>query len=146
MKIKSKITSSLLFTGLLVGFGLVYFYLPVHAGTVDTTIGSIDVPPGVDKQIAKAGAGTDIAIFFFLSSLLKIANVVAGVWIMFNFVLAAFHYLSGQGSSDAHKKVRDKITMSVVGIFLLVLAYAATAIVSLLLFGDATYVLNPTII
>lgn len=146
MKIQLKTVQLLMFTGILLSLGLLFVHSPAHASSVDSAIGAIDVPPGVDKQIAKAGSGTDIAIFFFLSSLLKIANVVAGVWIMFNFVLAGFNYVSGQGSPDAHKKVRDKITMSVVGIFLLVLAYAATAVISLLFFGDATYVLNPTIL
>ncbi len=116
-------------------------------GPVDTTIGKIDTPPGVAEQIAKAGYGpNEIAIFFFLSSLITIANVIAGIWVAFNIVFAGFIYLSSQGSADAHKKVRDKITMSVVGLFLLAAAYVAVAVISLLLFGDAGYVLNPDII
>jgi len=113
---------------------------------VEDTIGVIDTPPGVTEQIAKSGLSTDeIAIFYFLTTLITIFNVLAGIWVMFNIVFAAFIYLSGQGSSDTHKKVRDKITMSVVGLFLLAIAYAAVAILSLLLFGDAGYVLNPTL-
>lgn len=114
---------------------------------VDATIGTIDTPPGVDKQIAASNLAPDeIAIFFFLSSLIKIVNVLAGIWVMFNIVFAAFNYLSGQGSADTHKKVRDKITMSFVGLFLLAIAYMAVAVISLLLFGDAGYVLKPDIV
>ena len=117
------------------------------ANPVDSTIGTIDTPPGVDKQIAASNLATDeIAIFFFLSSLIKIANVIAGLWVAFNIVFAAFNYLSGQGSADAHKKVRDKITMSFVGLFLLAIAYMAVAVISLLLFGDAGHVLKPDIV
>ncbi len=117
------------------------------ANPVDSTIGTIDTPPGVDKQIAASNLATDeIAIFFFLSSLIKIVNVVAGIWVAFNIVFAGFNYISGQGSADAHKKVRDKITMSFVGLFLLAIAYMAVAVISLLLFGDAGYVLKPDIV
>lgn len=111
---------------------------------LDSTIGKIGTPPGVAEQIAKSGVGAeDTAILFFLSSLIKVANVLAGIWVAFNVVFAAFDYLSGQGSADAHKKVRERITMSVLGLLLLVVAYVATAIISLLLFGDASYVLQP---
>ncbi|MBP9781119.1 hypothetical protein KBC89_00500 [Candidatus Woesebacteria bacterium] len=117
------------------------------ANSVDTTIGSIDTPPGVTEQIAAANLAPDeIAIFFFLSSLIKVVNVVAGIWVAFNIVFAGFNYLSGQGSADTHKKVRDKITMSFVGLFLLAIAYMAVAVISLLLFGDAGYVLKPDIV
>lgn len=118
-----------------------------HAtNAVDTTFGKIDTPPGVTEQIAKSGLGTnEVAIFFFLSSLVKIANVLAGIWVAFNIMFAAFTYLSSQGSADAHKKVRDKLTMSVVGLLLLVVAYIAIAVLSRLLFGDAGYILKPTL-
>lgn len=116
------------------------------ANPVDATIGSIDTPPGVTEQIAKSGLGpNDVAIFFLLSSLIKVANVVAGIWVAFNIVFAAFNYLGGQGSADSHKKVRDKLTMSVLGLFLLAVSYAVVAVISKLLFGDAGYILNPTL-
>lgn len=111
---------------------------------LDSTIGKIGTPPGVTEQIANSGVDPDeVAILFFLSSLIKFANVIAGIWVAFNVVFAAFDYLGGQGSAEAHKKVRERITMSVVGLLLLVVAYVATAMISLLLFGDASYVLQP---
>lgn len=112
--------------------------------SLDSTIGKIGTPPGVAEQIAKSGVEpNEVAILFFLSSLIKFANVIAGIWVAFNVVFAAFDYLGGQGSADAHKKVRERITMSVLGLLLLVVAYVATAMISLLLFGDASYVLQP---
>ena len=112
--------------------------------SLDSTIGKIGTPPGVAEQIAKSGVEpNEVAILFFLSSLIKVANVIAGIWVAFNVVFAAFDYLGGQGSAEAHKKVRERITMSVLGLLLLVVAYVATAMISLLLFGDASYVLQP---
>ena len=121
-------------------------HIGVFANTVEDTIGAISPPPGVDVQNARSGlSSNEVAIFFFLSNLLKVANVIAGVWVAFNIVLAAFNDLSGQSSPDAHKKVRDKLTMSVVGLFLLVIAYVAVAMLSIIFFGDAGYILNPTL-
>lgn len=148
----SKRTLITIIMGLTLGSLFVLFVVPhlgahISASSVEDTIGPIDAPPGVDYQNARAGLTdpNDVAIFFFLSNLLKVVNVIAGVWVAFNIVLAAFNYLSGQGSPDAHKKVRDKLTMSVVGLFILVIAYAAVAMLSMLFFGDASYILRPTL-
>lgn len=118
----------------------------VYANSFRDTIGSIDSPPGVTNQIADfSGGPRDVALLFFLNKLITVFIVILGIWVVVNVVLAAFAYLSGQGSADTHKKVRDKLTMSVLGLFMIVLAYIAAAIIGLLFFGDAGYILNPTI-
>lgn len=119
----------------------------VYANSVQDTIGRIDTPPGVTEQIADSGlTGADeVAILFFFNKLITVFVVMMGVWVVVNVMLAAYSYLTGQGNAEAHKKVRDKLTMSVIGLLLLVLAYVATAIISLLFFGDANYILNPSL-
>lgn len=114
------------------------------------SIGQISPPPGVDVQnefAQNSGAvpSDGIAIFFFLSNMVKIVSVVAGVYVMYNLVMAAFTYLTGQGKAESHTKVRDLLTMSAVGLLLIVLAYTITAVLSLLLLGDASYILSPTL-
>lgn len=113
---------------------------------VRQTIGEIEAPPGVDKQIAHSGlASNQIALLFFVNKLITILTVVLGIWVALNLMLAAFDYLTGQGKADAHQKVRDRITMSAFGLLLLVVAYLATALIGLLFFGDAAYILKPVI-
>lgn len=118
----------------------------VSANTVQDTIGTIETPPGIEEQIAHSGLGAEeVAILFFFNKLVTVLIVVLGIWVIVNVVLAAYSYLSGQGSAETHKKVRDKLTMSILGLFMIVLAYIAVAIIGLLFFGDANYILNPTI-
>lgn len=111
-------------------------------------IGVIDPPPGVDVQnadfVAKGGE-TNIAIFFFFGKFLKILNVVAGIWVLINLTLASYTYISSQGDTKAHQTVRDKLTMSFAGLALLVIAYLAAAILGLVFFGDAGFILKPTL-
>lgn len=117
---------------------------PVLA-TAPASIGGISPPPGVKEQIAAAPANTDIAILYFFSNIIKIATVFAGIFVMYNFAMAAFTYITGQGKAESHQKVRDKITMSVIGLLIIVLAYVLAAIFSLIIFGDASFILKPTV-
>lgn len=110
------------------------------------TIGKIDAPPGVDKQIVHfGGSASDVAILFFFNKLVTIFIVVVSILVIFNIVTAAFTFITNQGDSSSHSKAREKITMSFVGLFIIVLAYLGTAIIGLMFFGDAQYILNPTI-
>lgn len=118
---------------------------------ISGAIGSIDPPPGVEEQNidfmnnggGNLSTGDNIALFFFLSKFLVVVNVVAGIWVLVNLSLAGFAYISSQGKAEAHQLVRDKLTMSVAGLALLVVAYMAIAILSALFFGDPGFILNP---
>ncbi len=115
---------------------------------INDAIGSIEPPPGVEVQnqdMVNKGAGTaeDIAIFFFLNKFLIVLNVVAGLWVLVNLTLAGYAYISSQGKAEAHQIVREKLTMSIAGLALLVIAYMAIAILSALFFGDPGFILNP---
>lgn len=115
---------------------------------VANSIGQIEPPPGVDLHTAQAqaaGGASSNALLYFFSYAIKVATVVAGIWVVFNFLLAAYTYVTGRGEAKAHETVREKVTMSVIGLLLIIAAYTITAVLSLLLFGDASFVLNPDI-
>lgn len=105
--------------------------------------GTVDAPPGVanfDNQ-----AGGDIGILVFLSQVISILTVIAGLWVFFNLIFAGFKFVTAGGDAGAYKQVRDSITMSVIGLVLIISAYTIIAILGLLFFGDASYFLNPTL-
>lgn len=106
-------------------------------------IGTIDVPPGVEQYNTSSGA--DIGLVFFISRMIRLATLVAGLWVVANTMMAGYVYLSSQGKADAHGRVRDILTMSTIGLVLIVTAYTVAGLLSLLIFGDPLYVLNPTI-
>lgn len=127
-------------------FFLAIFLLPISiVAQAPPSIGEISPPPGTSQQIQAAGSGTDIAIFFFISNMIKIATAAAGVYVMYNLAIAGYDFLTAQGKADAYQKARDRLVMSVIGLLLIVMAYLITALLSLLIFGDAGFILNPVL-
>lgn len=90
----------------------------------------------------RTGSG-GIGIIVFMSRIIHLLAIVAGIWVMFNFIRAGYVYISKAGESGAHAEVRDMLTWSVVGLIVIASAYAAAGIIGLLFFGDAGYILNP---
>lgn len=141
-----KITKKMVLVGILLAMTL------TQQGRVKATIadsiGNIEPPPGVEQQNAQfqKEQGTtkdDVAIFFFLSKFVVVANVLAGIWVIVNLTIASYDYIVSQGNDSAYQRVRDKITMSFIGLAILVIAYAAIAIISTIFFGDPSFVLKP---
>ena len=64
---------------------------------------------------------------------------------LFNFIMAGYIYITGKGEAKSHEMVKDKITMSVVGLALIIGAYVITAVLSYLLWGDPGFILKPDI-
>jgi len=54
-------------------------------------------------------------------------------------------YLTSGGKADAHTKVRDRFTMSVMGLILMIAAFTVAAVIGQVFYGDAGYILNPTL-
>lgn len=109
-----------------------------------TIFGTIEKPAPI--QALDTSSGGQIGLLLFFSNLFQLLTVIAGLWVLLNIVLAGFEYISSQGDSGAHAKVREKVTNSVLGIVLIVSAYTIVAIIGLLFFGEANYFLQPTLI
>jgi hypothetical protein len=102
-------------------------------------IGEVTPPQGV----AEYNEGGQIGIFRFGSVLMKLAAIVAGIWVMANIIIAGYEYITSSGDAGVHTKVRDRLTWSVVGLIVIVVAYAGAGILGLIFFGDASFILNP---
>ena len=109
------------------------------------TFGTVEAPQGVQLFNSNSGASNGIGLIVFISNLIKLATIVAGLWVMINIILAGYTFITSSGDSSAYGKVKDKITMSVIGLIIIVAAYTITAIIGLLFFGDASYILSPNI-
>lgn len=108
--------------------------------------GKIDAPAGVAELNTQAGEdGSNIGLLIFISNMIKFASIVAGIWVMFNFIFAGFTYVTASGDSGAYSKIGEKLSLSVTGLLLIVAAYTIAGIIGLLIFGDATYIINPQI-
>lgn len=115
----------------------------VYAQTPDEIVGSIDVPKGVDIINEQAGGG--IGIILFISNMIKFVIILGGIWTILNIFFAAFTYITGGGKSESHQKVRDRFSMSVVGLLLMIVSYSIAALIGLVFYGDANFIISPTI-
>ncbi len=112
----------------------------------DDPIGTIDKPEAVANFDNAGGIGEgDIGVLFFFSRMISYITIVAGIWSFFNLILAGYTYVTSSGNAQSHTTVRDKITMSILGMVLIVTVYAIAGIIGTIFFGNSLYFLNPTI-
>jgi hypothetical protein len=104
--------------------------------------GNVTPPPGVAAYDAQAGG---IGLVLFASNLIRLGTIIAGIWVFFNFITAGYEYITAAGDTGSHKKVQEKLTMSVMGLVIIVMAYTVAGVLGLIIFGDASYILNPKI-
>ncbi len=104
--------------------------------------GKISPPPGVAKYQGLVAPG-EIGIIIFASNMIKLITVIAGIWALFNLVLAGFKYITSSNDVKAVETAWQSIYMSLIGLLIIVSAFTIAAIIGLIFFGDATYILNP---
>lgn len=145
---KKHLSTALTLTSLLVGIvpRRVFAQADLNQGDVEGIFGTIDKPEAVAKYDAAAAAGgAQLGLILFLSNIIRIATIVAGIWVMINFVIAGWLYITSNGEAKVHTDAANRITYSIIGLAIIVGSYTLAALVGLLVFGDASYILSPTI-
>jgi len=152
-----KILGHSLFVLTFIALGFYGFARPALAGAGvgvlanQSVFGQVDAPPGVaefNAQIRGGGVGPDvegIGIIIFASNLIRIATIIAGLIVFFNFIKAGYSYIASDGSTKVNEEVKNTLTYSILGLVIIVASYTIIAIISLLLFGKADFILNPII-
>ena len=105
--------------------------------------GSVQAPQGVAEFNQQVTGGVGIILFF--SNLIKLIAIIAGLWTMLNFILAGFTYVTSADDPGKIEKIGSKLTLSVVGLGIIVASYTLAALIGLIFFGDATFIINPKI-
>lgn len=110
-----------------------------------TDLGTIGGSQGFGPWGDIAAAGSNVAaaakIFTYtLSRLIGILTIIAGIWFIFNFIAGALSFLSAGGSEEGIKKATAKITHSLIGLVVVVAAYAIISLLGALLGFE---ILNP---
>lgn len=103
--------------------------------------GTIKAP----EALSQYGSDPGQAIGELIQKVIQFLIVGAGIYALFNFVLAGYDFLS---AGDDAKKVAGawgKIYQSVIGLSFAAGAFVLAAIFGQLIFGDWTFILNPTI-
>jgi len=100
----------------------------------------------IAQQNGTTNPYTDISkLGLFISNLLKVFTIGAGIFVIINFVLAGFSYITANGDEKKIETANSMITNSIIGLAIMAGSYVLAGIVSYLIFGDPTTILKPTI-
>lgn len=107
----------------------------------ENPFGSISAPAGISNY----ASAPDTAIGQLLNTVLRTLIVGAGIYALFNLVLAGYAFMS---AGDDAKKVAGawaKITQTIIGLAIAAGSFVLAAIFGQLIFGKADFILNPSI-
>lgn len=104
--------------------------------------GTIQPPPGVSNYGDLSSGG----LITFISNIIRLITIIAGIWSLFNLISAGYTYITSANDAKGIETAWRSIYMSLIGLLIIVGSFTITAIVSYLIFGDAGYILNPTLI
>lgn len=120
----------------------VFFTTKVYAAAKDI-IGQVN--PGQQflpyGNVNASGQG----LVLLISNILRLLFVAAGVYTLFNLVIAGFQYMSAAGDTKALTAAWARIWQSLLGLLVIVGSFALAALFGYLIFGDAGFILNPKI-
>ncbi len=106
--------------------------------------GEVQAPPGV-RDFSGDGDIRNGALILFISNLIKLVTIIAGLFGLFNIIGAGYTYLGSAGNPKATEQAMQQLTNSLLGLAVIVGSFGITAIVSLIMFGNAMFILNPDI-
>lgn len=113
----------------------------IHKVFAQDVVGTIENPLA---QTAPSYSGLG-GIGLFITNILRIFFVAAGIYALLNFLTAGFQFMTAGGDSKAIDKAWSKIWQSLMGLVLIVGSFAIAAIFGQLVFGRADFMLNPQI-
>lgn len=108
--------------------------------------GTSDIVGSVTNPLLKPYG--DIAsggLILFFSNILKLVFVGAGVFALFNLVVAGFQYMNSAGDTKLLAAAWNRIWLSLLGLIIIVGSFALAALFGYLIFGDATFILQPKV-
>jgi hypothetical protein len=110
----------------------------IFAQDASTIIGTVTNP-------LPSGQGVTTGLVPFLSNILRLVFVVAGIYALINLILAGFGYMSAGGDAKALQKSLDKIWQTLLGLAIIAGSFVLAAIFGQIFFGNAMFILSPTI-
>lgn len=105
----------------------------------DDPFGIVYRPDEVPFDLRQGGIGRILNIFIY------ILIIGGGIYALFNFILAGYAFL---GAGDDPKKIESawaKIYQSIIGLVFMAGSFVIAAIIGMILFGNARFILSPTI-
>lgn len=96
---------------------------------------------GYGDLFANGGAGP----LDLISSMFQLLAGIAGLYALINMLISGMQYITGQGDPKQVEMAWKRMTMSFIGLAVVVGAFTIGAIISQLFFGDTATIFNPEI-
>jgi len=80
-----------------------------------------------------------------LNNIFILITAGAGIFALFNFIMAGYNYMSAKDEKDRIEKAWAKIWQSLVGLGIVASAFLIAALAGWILFGDPGFILHPKI-
>jgi len=111
----------------------------VFADEVTDIIGTITNPlPSSYKSLSSGPT-------LFLTNILRLVFVVAGIYAFINIIIAGFQYMSAAGDTKKLSAAWGRIWQSLIGLVIIVGSFAMASLFGYLIFGNANFILSPKI-
>lgn len=114
-------------------------------GTGKAILGGVTIPSGVIRYAPIVGTSESIGIVNFASRLLRIFTIVCGLWFMFNMIIAGYLFLASSGDSAVFGKFKESLFYSLIGLFIVAIAYLIAGLIGTIFFGNAGFIIRPTL-
>ncbi len=101
--------------------------------------GNIKPPPGISQFSGGSQGGI---VFIFLNNILKLLGFIAGIYALFQIIIAGYTYISAAGDPKKNEQAWAMIWQSLLGLLVVAAAFTVAAVVGKLLKIDIT---NPII-
>lgn len=115
------------------------------ADAANSIIGTVTNPLPASYQNLGGSSGSAGGLILFFTNVIRLIFVVAGIYAFLNFIFAGFQYMNAAGDAKALSAAWERIQWTLLGLVILVGSFAITAVLSQLLFGNPTFILNPVI-
>jgi hypothetical protein len=99
--------------------------------------------PGITSLTNASTQGQ--GLITILNNILRTAVVMAGIYVLFNFIIAGYQFISAGGEPKNVAKAWEKIWQSMLGLLIIAGSLVLAAIVGFLIFGDVTILIEPRI-
>lgn len=107
---------------------------------VSQIFGPVATPPATGFQLV-GNSGLTI----FISRIIQLFYVIAGIYVLFQIIMAGYQYISANGDPKAIAGAWVRIWQSFMGLLIVACALLLTSIVSWFIFNDPGFILNPVI-
>jgi len=107
-------------------------------------LGSVRPPIAIQRfnNLAGGGGAPGIGLIIFLNQVITVINIIAGIFVLFNFIISGWILITSWGKSEAYTQIKDRLTYTFIGIAVVAFSSSLAGVVGYSLYQDATAIVK----